>query len=247
LTVTHQEKLGGSAEEQWAAMHARMVPKIPHVYLFRLDAANADLGFGYVFLSYVPDGSPVRKRMLFASSREQCKKELGASYFVHDLSGSSADELSWAAFQTHVADGKKVHVDDLYSKSEKALIREAVQEVDMGSANAHAVRFPASDAARQALSSGDQLVVLSLDMGKETIELVSQAAKASPSDLPAHLEKEPRFVVFRWNHEHNGADTDSKIFVYYCPESAPVKSKMMVSRFFLYVLPFAVFDLSSLH
>ncbi len=164
--MTHEEKVAGSAEEQWASMHERMLPKTPHVFLFRLDTQNADLGFGFVFVSYVPDGSPVRKRMLFASSKELCKKELGASYFVHDLSGSQPDELTWAAFQAHVADGKKLHVDDLYSKSEKALIREAVQEVDMGSSNAHAVRFPASDDARAALASGDRLVVLSLDIAK---------------------------------------------------------------------------------
>jgi twinfilin-like protein len=128
----------------------------------------------------------------------------------------------------HVADTKKVHLDDLYSKSEKALIREAVQEVDMGSANAHAVRFPASDAARAALASGDRLVVLSLELAKETIELVSTSSKAAPSDLQVD-PAEPRFLVFRWEHEHNGESFDSKIFVYSCPDAAPVKAKMMYS------------------
>lgn len=185
-------------------------------------------------------------RILFKAMLLFCALFESNSCLQKDLNGSSPDELSWASFQSHIADGKKVHLEDVYSKSEKALIREAVAEVDMGSANAHAVRFPASAAATAALASTDRLVVLSLDVAKvslffcvyvffqcwlfcvcqETIELVARSAQAGPSDLVEQLQKEPRFAVFVWEHEHGGNAVSSKIFVYYCPETAPVKAKV---------------------
>lgn len=224
LTVTHVEKATGTAEEQWAAMRAHLRPKLPLIFLFRLDEKHGELGFAWVFVSYVPDGSPVRKRMLFASSREQCKKELGGAYFVADMAGSQADELSWAAYQAHVAEAKTVRRDDVLSATERALVREAVQEVDHGGSNAHAVRFPASAAAKEALASSDALVVLRLDLAKETIELAERLAALPLAELVAHIDRqEPRFVVYRWDHEHEGEKTSSRIFVYSCPETAPVK------------------------
>ena len=230
LTVTHVEPLQGGAEQQWAAMHARLQPKLPHLVLFRLDEKNGELGFAWALLSYVPDGSPVRKRMLFASSHDRCKKELGAAYFVSELHGSEPAELTWAAFREHVATARTVRTDDVMSATERALVREAVQEVDSGGSNAHAVRFPASKAASEALASGDTLVVLRLDLATETIELAERAEALALADLPAHIDKqEPRFVVFRWAHEHEGAAVNSTVFVYSCPESAPVKAKMSYS------------------
>jgi twinfilin-like protein len=181
-------------------------------------------------VSYVPDGSQVRKRMLFASSHDRCKKELGASYFVSELHGSEPAELTWPAYLEHVAASRMVRRDDAMSATERALVREAVQEVDSGGANVHAVRFPASATVREALASGDALVVLRLDLAAETIEVAERAAAVPIDELPAHIDRqEPRFVVYRWAHEHDGAAVSSTVFVYSCPEGAPVKAKMSYS------------------
>jgi twinfilin-like protein len=183
-----------------------------------------------VLISYVPDGSPVRKRMLFASSLERCRKELGATYFVSELHGSEPSELTWAAYTEHAAAAKVVRSDDVMSATERALVREAVQEVDSGGGNAHAVRFPASAAAREALGSPDALVVLRLDLAAESIELAERVAAVPVGELAAHLDRqEPRFAVYRWAHEHEGAEVTSTVFVYSCPDSAPVKAKMSYS------------------
>ena len=42
----------------------------------------------WILLAYTPDGSKVRDRMLYASTRDTLKKELGRSYFVDELYGS---------------------------------------------------------------------------------------------------------------------------------------------------------------
>ena len=230
LSLTHSEPMC-DIEAGFSAMVARMHPKEPHIYLMRLDEQNGELGFQWAFLSFVPDGSPVRKRMLFASSRDACKKQLGEPYFEYDLNGSMQSELMYEAFQEYLSELKKPKQYDVMSATEKALVREAVAVVDMGGGNAHSVRFPASDEAKEALkNSGENgLVVLRLDLNKESIELEGSLT-ISPEKLAEQLnEEEPRYFVYRWHHEHEGKQLTSKVFVYWCPDGAKVKAKMMYS------------------
>jgi len=239
FVATHVEPVGSStAEEGWNAMVARMQPKHPHIFLARLDEENVgehgDLGFKWAFVYYVPDGSPVRKRMLFASSRDTAKKQLGEPYFVYDLSGSSADELTWESFVHHAESRNKAASADVMSATEKMLVREAVAEVDMGGSNAHAVRFPASQEAQDAVArvrqEGPELVVLRLDLQAETIELDKVEDVKSADNLQEQVDAaEPRFLIYRWQHEHEGASLTSMVFVYSCPDEAKVKAKMTYS------------------
>jgi hypothetical protein len=69
----------------FATVQSHMEPKIPCYILFKLDAAENR----WLCLSYVPDGSPVKQRMLYASTRDAMKKQLGKSYFVLDMYGST--------------------------------------------------------------------------------------------------------------------------------------------------------------
>jgi len=78
----------GNQEIDWSTTFAEFLPKIPTYILYRLDSKNLQ-GYEWVLLAYVPDGSSVRDRMLYASSRDNLKKQLGYTYFVEDLYGSS--------------------------------------------------------------------------------------------------------------------------------------------------------------
>eukprot|EP01092_Planopodium_desertum_P000213 TRINITY_DN102833_c0_g5_i2.p1 TRINITY_DN102833_c0_g5~~TRINITY_DN102833_c0_g5_i2.p1 ORF type:complete len:137 (+),score=15.77 TRINITY_DN102833_c0_g5_i2:191-601(+) len=78
----------GSITADWDSMVARMEPKKPNYFVFRLDKKN-DLGFEWAFIVYVPDGSPVKDRMLYASSRDFFKKQLGYSYFADEMYGTT--------------------------------------------------------------------------------------------------------------------------------------------------------------
>ena len=46
-------------------------------------------GNEWLLVSYVPDGSPVKARMLYASSQGNLKRELGLTYFADEFHGSS--------------------------------------------------------------------------------------------------------------------------------------------------------------
>jgi hypothetical protein len=72
----------------FALMPSFFQGKTPCYIVFRLDTKN-DQGFQWMLCSYVPDGSPVRQRMLYGSTRELLKRHLGSNYFASDMHGSS--------------------------------------------------------------------------------------------------------------------------------------------------------------
>jgi len=54
-------------------------------------------GHEWMLIAYVPDGSTVKDRMLYASTRDSLKKQLGKSYFVNtDLYGT--DLVNYSRF-----------------------------------------------------------------------------------------------------------------------------------------------------
>jgi hypothetical protein len=46
-------------------------------------------GYDWLLISFVPDGSPVKARMLYASTLALLKRELGTSYFSDELHASA--------------------------------------------------------------------------------------------------------------------------------------------------------------
>lgn len=208
LQCVGQQNVQGTLEQDWSSKVIESFrPKEPRIFLVRSDEKN-ELGWQWVFVSYVPDGSAVRKRMLFASSRDTCKKQLGSSYFSSDVSGSSADELQWDQFFERLKAAKTPSKIDVLSETERALQREAVAEVDMGGSNAHAVRFPTAAEATQAIAAfkdgQNNLVCFKLNVAEEKIEL-NHAASVEIAALEEQFnDTEPRFYLVQYPHEHEG-------------------------------------------
>jgi len=158
--------------------------KTPCYIVFRLDTKN-DQGFQWMLCSYVPDGSPVRQRMLYGSTRELLKRHLGSNYFASDLHGSSVvrrhslapvhhsnspsrplplrsaqEDFTYAAFLQL----KSKTIDAPLTEAEIVHKSEASMEVDYGHTReyVHSVSFPISAAgvaALRALSSGSNNLV----------------------------------------------------------------------------------------
>jgi twinfilin-like protein len=63
-----------------------------------LKLPSLDPSAAWVMLLYIPAGSSVRDRMLYASTKDTVKKELGGSNFTSDLYGNTKDELTLAAY-----------------------------------------------------------------------------------------------------------------------------------------------------
>ncbi|GAA6092109.1 twinfilin-2 [Tachysurus ichikawai] len=62
-------------------------PQEPCYILYRLDSHNA-LGYEWIFLSWSPDQSPTRLKMLYAATRATVKKEFGGGNIKDELFGN---------------------------------------------------------------------------------------------------------------------------------------------------------------
>ena len=55
--------------------------------MFRLDSSGLH-GYEWTLLAYVPDDSTVKERMLYASTRDIMKRQLGYTYFANEMYGT---------------------------------------------------------------------------------------------------------------------------------------------------------------
>eukprot|EP01104_Vermistella_antarctica_P000812 TRINITY_DN10922_c0_g1_i1.p1 TRINITY_DN10922_c0_g1~~TRINITY_DN10922_c0_g1_i1.p1 ORF type:complete len:349 (+),score=94.36 TRINITY_DN10922_c0_g1_i1:25-1047(+) len=223
---------GGDLEEEYNFIADHLVPKTPCYVFFRLDETNPQGQHNWLFIAYVPDGSKVRDRMLYASTRDICKRQLGYTYFTDELYGSNPGEVDWESYQDHLTK----HVTEAPLTAKEVQVRsESLMHHDPGHTReyVHSVQFPISREAVDAIGSlgngSVSLVQLRVESSSETIELAATSNTTLdqfPSQQPA---AEPRFNIFRWPHMHNGEKVNSIVFVYYCPDGAKIKERMLAS------------------
>jgi len=192
----------------------------------------------WLLLSYVPDKSKVKDKMIYASTRSNLKLGLGNSFFVDEVHGTIPSDFTYQGYQRHVTHKKS---DAPLTESELMKTREVEQPVYMGNSSTyvHGVAFPveanAIKAIQDLVSGSINYVQLSVDTVKEriclggtdTIEL-SQLSDKIPTN-------EPRFHFFNYQHEFDGNNVNSFLYVFSCPDgskgttSAPVKLRMLYS------------------
>jgi len=189
--------------------------------------------YEWVLIAFVPDGSSVRERMLYASSRDNLRKQLGYNYFGEDLYGSQPDEMTYTAFEEFRK--RKIVDNSILTASEIQYRREATAEIAVGTSTeyVHSVKFPMSTSAvaqLRGLTSGSvNFVQLLVDPVKETIELGTSKSTDLNGLRSAIPNNEPRFSLFRWDHSHEGTNHKSIVFVYSCTNDSPIKLKMLYS------------------
>ena len=191
-------------------------------------------GYEWVFVSYVPDTCPVRHKMLYASTRDTTKKQLGENAFTKELHGTLPEELSWEGYQAYLA-GAEMSDYDLLSLAEKEKLEEARMEIHtgVGRAGVHGVSFPLTAAASEkvsAFASGSiSYVQLCLDLDAETIDL-AEADSVAVADLGAKVpDDSPRYHLFRYSHDFEGEAQEPILFFYSCPLSSKIKERMLYS------------------
>lgn len=72
------------------------VDKQPCFVLLRLDNKSHDGLYQWSFISWSPDDSPVRQKMLYASSKSILKLNLKSNAIAHEAFATSRDELESA-------------------------------------------------------------------------------------------------------------------------------------------------------
>ncbi|UYV66137.1 TWF1, partial [Cordylochernes scorpioides] len=230
----------------------RMVEEAQPCYLFfRLDT-KSDSGYHWLMISWSPDNSPVRQKMLYASTKATIKKEFGASHIKHELFGTlkvlwcvRQTDINLKAFQKHLkspspaplteAETELLHI----KKSEVAMAGDYVANKQ----SLQAVAFPLSQEALSALTDfrnkRASYIQLSIDIPDEMINL-ERASHLDVHQLFAMMPSDhARYHLFRFPHSHEGDFQESidlvqpvgyAVFIYSMPSgNCPIKERMLYS------------------
>lgn len=208
------------------AASAGLVATEPAFVLFARDADARAATAGqrrWQLVCWVPDAAAPRLKMIYSSSREDLKASLGGGFFGghKDYCANEAADLAWShvvSAETDAGDAP-LTAKEIFEKEERAMEKDTASSAGMA-----AVPFKcdaALDAALAALRAGDANLVEAVVGDREALEAaqpaLSLAAGNSWKDALSALDA-PRFLICR----RGGA----ALFVYYCPESAPIKAKM---------------------
>ena len=236
MVVKHTKSLDENANEQsdFAAVDGVLEDNEPCYILFKMDSNTKE---GWLLANWVPENTQVRKKMLYASSRETLKKELGAASITAEIIATERDEISYESYQSAVVVNEAERL-SLMSDTERALKQTANTHVDTGipakASYVHGVKFPIADDARDAiagLSSDSTLSFIQLAVVKDPKEQIVLDKKATvEAGFAAYKNAvfdttEPRFSFYSAPGEGEGL----VVFCLYCPEECPVKQKMLYS------------------
>jgi twinfilin-like protein len=231
----------GTFEEDLSELQSHFDPNAPCYVLARTDKKNNRDQWRWNLFCYVPDKAKVREKMIYASSRSSLRQQLGDDFFVDEIFGTVPADFNLQGYNAHVQHRES---DDPLTREEVIIKEEREQGIFVGGggsgiAYSHGVAFPIDGAVNSAMdqfvNGGVNYVQLTIDIDAERI-LLCHSQTVTVDDLPNYLPNdEPRFHFFKYDHEHEGENFSSTVYIYSCPDgsngtvSAPVKMRMLFS------------------
>ena len=221
--------------------------KTPCYILFRLDAESEVHGSQWIFITYVPDESPVRQKMLYAATRATLKTKFGDYRIKDELFGTVLGDVDYSGYEKHRQ----------CENAPPPLTQEEieVQEINKSMNQAHigtttkknhivGLQYPVdvnAKGALEALKNGDvNYVQLKIIVETEEIAL-EQKDSVNVDKLHTCIPKDkPSYHFYNFKHEYNGEPDEALVFVYCCPGyQCSVKERMMYASCKGKVLEFA--------
>ena len=249
LVLDGHEQSSGKLEQDFAQFVKRLVlDQQPCYLLIRLDSKNTSTKtYDWHLIVWSPELSPVREKMLYASTKATLKKDFGSAHLTLDYFATVQDDLSFEAYQSFVERKRKEengeHDPELLTTQEQDLKLIRKEEAELSSVNSKptktlpGVEFPLTPAAMTALQDLKDGVIsylqLSIHITNEVIDLVKREnhKEFDVSDLPSKVPTDsPRYHLFLLPHNHEGLYYKSTIFVYSVIGSGcSVKERMLYS------------------
>lgn len=187
----------------------------------------------WVLLAFVPESVSVRDRMLYSSSRDSLKKQLGLNYFSGDFHATDLSEVTWESF---LEVRKKQAADAPLSESERLLKEAALLERDTSVKSSAMVVVPfeitqnVRDKLRLLHEEKFDWIAMKLSEDNERVVVVKSLENVELVDVPSTLDhRTPSFVAYRYRGSETSKTTSALIFMYVCPENSPVRLKMVYS------------------
>ena len=172
--------------------------------------------------------------MLYSSSKEDLKRSLGQGYFTQEYYASLREDLSWAGFSDA---SKKVRSADIMSEQERSVFEERIAshaESNATRATAMGVLpFQVAPDLRCGIEDfkNNKCSWCAMTIVGETVSLVGSKivgdlATTGMSLQPHVSDTEAQFILTK--HTNNGG-TQLSFFIFSCPESVPIRTKMVMS------------------
>ncbi|XP_061473941.1 twinfilin-2 isoform X1 [Rhineura floridana] len=208
----------------------------PCYILYRLDTQNAQ-GYEWLFISWSPDNSPVRLKMLYAATRATVKKEFGGGHVKDELFGTVKEDISLSGYQKHVSSySAPAPLTAAEQELQQIRINEVKTEISVESKHQtlQGLAFPLQPEAQQAIQllkhKKINYIQLKLDLERETIDLVHTHA-TEIADLPKRIPQDSaRYHFFLYKHSHEGDYLESVVFIYSMPGyKCSIKERMLYS------------------
>ncbi|SCZ90058.1 BZ3500_MvSof-1268-A1-R1_Chr9g10693 [Microbotryum saponariae] len=197
----------------------------------------------WLFISYVPDASPVRSKMLYASSRQSFVRALGDSRFSSSIFASTKDELTFAAYRNHlkaqqssapltareqeIADIKAAEAKERREGDTSENANQPRSMLDL-SGSTEGTSADGKKAGTGWSDEAAELIKTFAAGDKEIVELRIEEERIIPSpEQPSSLalpKDAPCFTFYK-----HSAGT---VFIYSCPSTSPIKSRMIYASSF---------------
>lgn len=237
LTLVDYKPPKATWEQDYDSLVLPLVERGQPCYLFyRLDTTSQN-GYNWLFISWSPDDSPVRQKMLYASTKATLKKEFGGGNISHELFGTSRDEMRLQGVR-RLLSAEAVPAPLTQAEHELQGIRKSEASADVAINSRHqtlrGLHFPMSDDVVAALFDMKEgrlsYIQLSIDTEKEEINLETRD-NVTVQSLSSKVPRDrPRYHLFFFPHVHEGDQLQSIVFIYSIATSdCPVKERMLYS------------------
>ncbi|KAH8106779.1 actin depolymerizing protein [Cristinia sonorae] len=242
LVLDEAVPVAGLLSEDFGNLSGILEENVPAYILAKLDEPSS-----WLAISYVPDTAKVRDKMLYASTRNNLTKSLGSAHFKDNLFATSKEDVTADAYKRHLA-----HLNAPKPMSEREKEMAAVKAAEREAGGLHyegsqarrnplgstAMGFKWEEKAEEALkdlasSEEGHLVVLSLD-SQETVVLQNVVSGCAADTVGSSLPpSNPCYAFFSWPQSITSPPRRIIVFIYSCPSTSPVKSRMVYSTGFL--------------
>ncbi|KAL8281071.1 hypothetical protein RQP46_006429 [Phenoliferia psychrophenolica] len=224
IVISHALEAQGSFKDDFALIEVD--DSTPAYILYRLEPTPASQ---WVFYSYVPDAAPVRSKMLYASTRATLSRSLGDSRIATAIFATSKADLTHAAYLSHLT-----HLSSdaplTARESEMAEIRAAELAAGADASNANAGRPAWSGAVGLAWTEEAKAVLEGFAQGSALGDVVRLEVDTKKEEVvasdpqPTALELPPSTPSYTFLRHASGV-----VFIYSCPPSSPIKSRLLYS------------------
>lgn len=235
LTLNSQVEAKGTWEDDYDKNIKKLIEvDQPSYIMCRFDKKNVNGGYDWLLLSWSPDDSPVRQKMLYASTKATLKQEFGSGQITDELHATSIDELSSAGLKK-IKDAPP----PLSPQEEEARLCQTAERIHVGvdckASTLNSLTMPITERAKESLAtfatSEANYIRFCIDIPNERID-TDATTTLTPKQLESQVpEDTARYHLFRFEYAYKGENKKAIVFIYSMPgySSCPIKERMLYS------------------